>query len=196
MLVTFFTCAFVASMWWAVVGLAMIGAIGMSFTWPGIEALVSEGETPARLPALVGLYNFIWSITGAIAYFSGGAIMEKFGGRARSFFVPSAVLILELILINYLGKRPLIANPWHMAESSDSSRAPRPTWKDTHSTVPPKKFLNMAWLANPMAYLALNTVIATVPSLAAARMNFPGPPPVSFAPFGFFRARRLLWLCA
>jgi MFS family permease len=29
----------------------------------------------------------------------------------------------------------------------------------------------MAWLANPMAYLAINTVVATIPSLAA-RMNF------------------------
>jgi MFS family permease len=167
MLVSFFACAFVASTWWAVVGLAMIGSVGMGFTWPGIEALVSEGETPARLPALVGLYNFIWSITGAISFFTGGAMMEIWGGRSI-FFVPSALLLAELVLINFLEKA--------------ANRQPAVTAKATppllhaepegyHSAVPPKKFLGMAWLANPMAYLALNTVIATVPSLAS-RMNF------------------------
>ena len=167
MLISFFTCAFVTSTWWAVVGLAMIGSVGMGFTWPGIEALISEGETPARLPALVGLYNFIWSIAGAISFFTGGAMMEMFGGRSI-FFVPSALLLLELILINYLEKaaerQPAVtteATPPLLHAEPEGYRSP----------VPPKKFLSMAWLANPMAYLALNTVVATVPSLAA-RMNF------------------------
>ena len=148
-------------------GLAMIGSVGMGFTWPGIEALISEGETPARLPALVGLYNFIWSITGAISFFSGGSIMEKFGGRSI-FFVPSALLLLELILINYLEKA-VERQPLVTAGMTPPLLHAEP--EGYHSPVPPKKFLNMAWLANPMAYLALNTVIATVPSLAA-RMNF------------------------
>ena len=39
------------------------------------------------------------------------------------------------------------------------------------SPVPPQTFLNMAWVANPMAYLAINTIIATVPTLAV-RMHF------------------------
>ncbi|HEY3852905.1 MAG TPA: MFS transporter [Verrucomicrobiae bacterium] len=167
MLVTFLTCAFVSATWWAVVGLAMIGSVGMGFTWPGIEALVSEGETPARLPALVGLYNFVWSITGAISFFSGGAIMEKFGGRSI-FFLPSALLLLELFLINYLEK-VVDRQPAVMTEITPPLLHAEP--EGCHATVPPKKFLNMAWLANPMAYLALNTVIATVPNLAA-RMNF------------------------
>jgi MFS family permease len=34
------------------------------------------------------------------------------------------------------------------------------------SPISPAIFLKMAWLANPMAYLALNTVIATIPTLA------------------------------
>ena len=167
MLVAFFTCAFVASTWWAVVGLAMIGAVGMGFTWPGIEAMVSEGETPARLPALVGLYNFIWSITGAISFFSGGAIMEMCGGRSV-FFVPSGLLLAELILIIWLEKAA-DRQPAVTAEAVHPLLHAEP--EGYKSTVSPKKFLSMAWLANPMAYLALNTVVATVPSLAA-RMNF------------------------
>jgi MFS family permease len=32
--------------------------------------------------------------------------------------------------------------------------------------VPPKRFLQMAWLANPFAYVAINTVIAVMPGVA------------------------------
>src|SRR5262249_51156648 len=39
-------------------------AIGMCLTWPALEALVCEGETPANLQHMVGLYNVIWAGTG------------------------------------------------------------------------------------------------------------------------------------
>src|SRR5580658_2081727 len=61
MLAVFVACGF-AGTWQLVVGLAMIGDVGMAFTWPAVEALVSEGEPPARLPGLLGVYNFIWSV--------------------------------------------------------------------------------------------------------------------------------------
>jgi MFS family permease len=167
MLMCFLTCGFVASGWWPVVGLAMMGSVGMAFTWPAIEALVSEGESPARLPGLLGLYNFIWSIAGAFAYFTGGAMMEKWGGRTI-FFIPSGLLVIELILIVWVERAS-------QHQSSAEAEVVLPLLhaepEGYRSTVSPKKFLNMALVANPMAYLAINTVIATVPSLAA-RMNF------------------------
>jgi MFS family permease len=166
MLVAFLMCAFVAP-WWLIVGLAMIGTVGMSFTWPAVEALVSEGELPARLPAMVGLYNFIWSMAGAFAYFTGGAMMEKWGTRTI-FFLPAGLLAIELGLIVWVE----IASRRHFAPK------PEVVWPMLHaeltgykSSVSPQTFLNMAWVANPMAYLAINTVVATIPSLAA-RMNF------------------------
>jgi MFS family permease len=166
MLVVFVGCGFVAS-WPLTVGLAMIGCVGMSFTWPAVEALVSEGESPARLPGLVGLYNFIWSIAGALAYFTGGAMMEKLGARAI-FFIPASLLIIELILIIWV----------EIAARRQSEPAPELVRPILHaepegyrSPVSPQTFLKIAWLANPMAYLAINTVVATIPSLAA-RMNF------------------------
>ena len=39
------------------------------------------------------------------------------------------------------------------------------------SPVAPATFLKLAWLANPMAYLAINTIISSVPTLAA-RLGF------------------------
>jgi MFS family permease len=166
MFVAFVACGFVSS-WWLIVGLAMIGTVGMSFTWPAVEALVSEGELPARLPGLVGLYNFIWSMAGAFAYFTGGAMMEKWGTRTI-FFLPAGLLVFELGLIVWV----------EIAARRDSDPKPEVVRPLLHaepegyrSSVSPQTFLNMAWVANPMAYLAINTVIATIPSLAA-RMNF------------------------
>ena len=42
---------------------ACVVTIGMCFIWPTLEALVSEGETPAGLPRAVGIYNIIWAVT-------------------------------------------------------------------------------------------------------------------------------------
>ena len=46
--------------------------IGMCFTWPTLEALVSESETPAGVPRAVGIYNIVWAVTNALAFFIGG----------------------------------------------------------------------------------------------------------------------------
>ncbi len=166
MLLAFVACGFLAS-WRLIAGLAMTATVAMAFTWPAVEALVSEGESPARLPGLVGLYNFIWSMTGAFAYFTGGAMMEKLGPRAI-FFLPAVLLIIELCLIirvESVSRRHAVPEP----------EAIRPLLhaepEGYKSPVFPQTFLKMAWVANPMAYLAINTVIATVPSLAT-RMNF------------------------
>ena len=41
--------------------------VGMCFTWPTLEALVSEGESRAGLQQMVGIYNAVWAGTGAAA---------------------------------------------------------------------------------------------------------------------------------
>ena len=39
---------------------------GMSFTWPALEALASEGESSAGLPRVIGIYNVVWAGAGAV----------------------------------------------------------------------------------------------------------------------------------
>src|SRR6185369_671856 len=53
--------------------------VGMCFTWPTLEAMVSEGESPSRLQQMTGIYNIVWAAGGAFAYFTGGAMLEKLG---------------------------------------------------------------------------------------------------------------------
>ena len=46
--------------------LVMAGmVIGMCFTWPTLEALISDAEPRDSVPHMVGVYNIVWAATGA-----------------------------------------------------------------------------------------------------------------------------------
>jgi predicted MFS family arabinose efflux permease len=135
--------------------------VGMCFIWPTIEALVSEGEDAVGLPRMVGTYNVVWAATNALALFSGGTLVEKFGFKTI-FFVPIAVFIVLLVLVFRLQRHAHAAH----AAGHEPASAPAP---DPHRPSPAKTkaFLRMAWLANPFAYIAINTFIPMLPTLAA-----------------------------
>src|SRR5438552_1169624 len=78
--------------------------VGMCFTWPALEAMISEGESRSRLQRMVGIYNLVWATGGAFAYFTGGAMLEKLG-RQSMFLFPGAMQLGQLILVIRLGKR-------------------------------------------------------------------------------------------
>ena len=135
--------------------------VGTCLTWPTLEALVSEGEPPAGLQHMVGIYNVVWAGTGALAYFTGGAMLEKLGLRSL-FYVPAAILSGQLLLTLWLEfQSRRAAAP--AAKPTDSGPTPEP-----HPRPPlrAEAFLRMAWLANPFAYIAINTLIAVVPGVA------------------------------
>jgi MFS family permease len=161
MAVAFVSCGQAPSLWLAV-AFTLTGSLGMCCTWPAMEALVSEGEPPARLQGLVGIYNFVWAVSAAFAFFTGGAMLEHWG-MSSMFLFPAAILLVELLLVLRLER----------AVSSPSAAQPAPPLPLLHaekesykSPVAPRTFLKMAWVANPMAYLAINTIISTVPTLA------------------------------
>jgi MFS family permease len=161
MLISFLACAFVTS-WQVVILLTMVANFGMSFTWPAIEALASEGELPARLPGVVGFYNLVWSITAAVAYFTGGIMMDKWGPRTI-FFLPAGIMAAELAItvLAQIGARRETAHPPEVVRPILHAEP-----EGYKSPIAPQTFLKMAWIANPMAYIAANTVIPTIPSIA------------------------------
>ena len=132
-------------------------SLGMCFTWPVLEALVSEGETPDRIPHAVGIYNITWAATNAGALFIGGAIIEKFG-YASIYWLPLGIVLLQLALTFRLEKIKLPAGEKNSALPPDANRP---------SPGRAKNFLRLAWLANPFAYIAINTLIAVLPGVAA-----------------------------
>lgn len=143
--------------------LVMLTAVaGMCFTWPTLEALVSGGERRAGVQHMVGIYNVVWAATAALAYFIGGAILDSLGLRSL-FYVPAAVFFLQLCLAVWLEKqaRRLTTTLRTPAEELSPEVEVHP-----HPPAEVTRFLRMSWLANPFAYIAINTLIAVIPGIA------------------------------
>jgi hypothetical protein len=163
MIVAFLSCSQTESIG-LTIALAIAGALGMCLTWPALEALVSEGAPPARLPGLLGFYNVVWAASAGFAYFTGGAMQHKWGWPASLFYVPAGLLALGLGVATWLAGevRRQPAAPEHAALP-----LLHPMKESYRSPVAPATFLKLAWLANPLGYVAINTIISSVPALAA-----------------------------
>ena len=135
---------------------------GLCFTWPALEAMISEREPPARLQRLIGIYNVVWASTSALAYFIGGAMLEKLG-RQSIFLVPLAIHLGQLGLLAWLERvqrRPVAA----AAEPAPAVVMPA---AGSRAGAPPERFLKLALLANPFGYLAMNALLPVFPQLSA-----------------------------
>ncbi len=162
------------------IAVMLVAVVGMCFTWSTLEALISEGETPAGLQHMVGIYNIVWAGTGAVAYFIGGALLDKLGFKSL-FYVPAAVIFGQLCLTLWLQAQTKAIQadppPTPPKEGSNASSTAKsfPSWEGTGVGSPlrpnprplqAKAFLRMAWLANPFAYIAINTLVAVMPGVA------------------------------
>jgi MFS family permease len=148
---------------WSQCAVMMLWTFGMSFTWATLEALVSEGESRVGLSQILGIYNVVWAAGAALAYFSGGALLETLGRRSL-FWLPAGIHVLQLGLTFWLERK---AAGIKQAGTSPNS-PPNRSEPDAHPlSAEARRFPGMAWLANPFAYIAINTVIPLVPELAA-----------------------------
>ena len=143
------------------IGAAVIVTIGTCFVWPTLEALVSDGESAAGLPRVVGIYNVVWAVTAAVAYFVGGSLVETFGYQII-FTLPLAIVLGMLALTFWLQRHA--ADLAREALENSAATPPVP-----HRPASPRAgaFLRMAWLANPFAYVGIQTLIAVIPGIAA-----------------------------
>jgi predicted MFS family arabinose efflux permease len=143
---------------------ALIGySIVLLFTWPALEALTSENEAPDRVPHMVGVYNCTWSAAAALAYFTGGKLYDSLGSGAV-FWLPAAIFLCQLIFASWLSHQ---AKKFAVREMKIvKPAAHRPEAMAFRPSASPPTFLKLAWLANPLAYVAVNTLFAVMPGLA------------------------------
>jgi predicted MFS family arabinose efflux permease len=140
---------------------SLVLSVGMCCLWPTLEALVSEGEDAEGLPRAIGTYNVVWAGTNALALFSGGTLVEKFGFQSI-FYIPFAIFVAQLALTFWLERH---ATEMARAALHQPVVAPAP---DPNRPSPAKTmaFRRMALLSNLFAYVAINTLIAVLPGLA------------------------------
>ena len=142
-------------------------SVVLLFTWPALEALVSENETQSGVQEMVGIYNCTWAAGAAFAYFTGGKLYD-WSNRGAVFWLPAAIFFVELLFVIYLARQARRSPAAEVPHAKAIPEAPHhPEAAAFKQPVSPKTFLNMAWLSNPFAYVAVNTLIAVVPSLAA-----------------------------
>jgi len=147
------------------IAVACVINMGTCLIWPTLEALVSEGAVVANA---VGLYNITWAATNAVAYFIGGTLIEKFGYKCI-FYLPFLIMLVQIELAYRLEKhrpgRPGGAPPAVAGDLLPSGTPPGGTPAPTAARA--KSFQHLAWLANPFAYIAINTLLAVMPGVAA-----------------------------
>jgi MFS family permease len=131
----------------------------MCFTWPALEAIISEDEDDHSLPRMIGLYNVTWAGSAGLAYLVGGALFETLGQKSIYWF-PAILHGTQIMLVRWLEKQPATPHEHH----DHAHHVPEPA--AFQQPVKPETFLKMAWLANPFAYIAINTILAVIPSLA------------------------------
>lgn len=144
------------------IAIMLLWTTGSCFIWPTLEALASEGESRKGLVKMLGIYNVVWAGGAALAYFSGGALLEVLGPRSL-FWFPAILHTAQFAITLWLHRGSRAHHvPTPVAPASD----------ELHSAVPAtaKTFLRLAWLANPFAYIAMNTLIPLIPELAI-KMN-------------------------
>lgn len=142
--------------------LTLVGwTIAMCFTWPALEAHATHGESGDGMKRMVGLYNIVWSGCGGLMFFFGGTLFETLGSQSL-FWLPAALFVVQLALTQWLESLPPDPPP-----QVATSQPHAPEAAALQQPVSPKSFLKMAWLANPFAYIAINSFQAMIPGRSA-----------------------------
>ncbi len=140
----------------------IIWTVGASFVWPNLQALLSR-EAPDQLPRTVGIYNVIWAAGSAVAYFTGGGLMDHVNPEIV-FWMPAAFNVVELLVLLPLQKQAALAGTIPSVAQNDSNVASPSNPRDTAKA---RAFLRLAWVANPFSYVAIYGFVPVVPQLAA-----------------------------
>ncbi len=129
--------------------------VGVCFIWPALETLISE-KSGASLPKMIGIYNVTWAGGAAVGYFTAGILIEKLG-MLSLFWLPLGLTAIELALV------PLAAR---LQKNENDRQCQKVYLPPALFEADAKRFLRMAWIANPFSYVAINTVIPLIPSIA------------------------------
>ncbi|MFN0069748.1 MAG: MFS transporter [Limisphaerales bacterium] len=143
------------------VAVMVAATVAVCLTWANLEALVSEGLEGPRLQRNLGIYNLVWAGGNAVAFFVGGALIERLGFGVI-FWLPAGLMAVMTLLATFVGRGGVL----RLAGGTGHGHV-APAAERRHADRAPKAFLRMAWLANPCAYIAISAAVPVIPALAA-----------------------------
>ena len=159
--------------------------ITMCFTWPNLEALACAGQPSDKLARRVGIYNVVWAGTAAFGYLMGGWMVAQLGTGSLYWF-PLTIHALQAVATFLWPSRPTF-------------EAPKPSHAAVDRDVPlvrPAYFQKLAWVANPLSYMAINTLLVMVPGIST-RLGLSTPETGTLMSLWYFTrtgAFAVLWL--
>jgi predicted MFS family arabinose efflux permease len=95
-----------------------------------------------------------------VAFCMGGWLWQTFGAFGL-YGLPIALMILQFVFVLWLQGHARRLPP--VGKLQAAHQPEDLAWKQP---IPPRRFLQMAWLASPFAYVAINTFGAVIPQLA------------------------------
>ncbi len=135
----------------------IVYTFALCMIWPALEAIVSDESDNCTLSTKVGVYNVTWAGTAAFAYFVTGYLLETLGMKSL-YWLPVLIHLCQLGIV-----LPLAVN----AQKKEKTKKVDKVNSIDHA--PPsysKRFLHMAWVANPFSYIAISTMLPLIPSIA------------------------------
>jgi MFS family permease len=143
-------------------GLAGLGIALLLFNvtstplWPAIETAITHAPGTLSLPTRTGVYNILWSATNFLAFFTVGKIFEQ--QKSLTFYIAAGLSLLGLVILACFTRRPNETDH-HVQEPAEYENNPALLRRST-------RLLHMAWVGNALAYVAIQTLVPVIPTLA------------------------------
>ena len=141
---------------WALFAVMTCYSFTSSQAWPSLEAAVARSPGAMSLPSRLTIYNLTWAATSFLALASADAVMHL--GWAAVFIVPSVVHLAAAV---YAATQTIPESMLLRHEVPAPPDGPSALAVATRTQT----LLLMAWLANAMAYMAINVLIPALPTL-------------------------------
>ncbi len=145
---------------WAVFFFLLLMNFFTAPLWPAIESALTCVPGKLRLTKRITIYNINWSTTGFIA---GGIVgsLALWLSWAGVFVVGAVMSLMVWILI------ALVSIPQAQIGAGHVEDSPVEIARSQAILASPKSktLLHMAWLSNMLSYVAVNTVVAVLPTI-------------------------------
>jgi len=129
----------------------------MSFiapVWPSLEAAILHAPSSMSMPARLGIYNIVWSLSGAAGFFLSGFLFR---------WRPDSILWVPGLM--HLGQLAWFALRRNSAPAVQPSAMEIPHRGDDVPQPVKQRFLHTAWLANGISYFLGGGFTAIIPHL-------------------------------